>query len=372
MDMTLNSDDSDAAPAHVKRESGNGKRKRDARATEGGRSGADDSEGESEKAANPCSKKRASASRSPPRSSLIESQETTSVKSESGRRLRRTEQTVYFSDVQAQEREISKIKSINKANADKEKVKETVALRKGAQAVVPPSPRSSKRARARSLRQARQRMSPCSPPDDPRLVGIRKGVPMVDLDDILDGAPRRFRFANNADAIKDAVLHSTAWRNKKLDVAPVNILADVPEITIPFAREFDGPLSNYDTHHVLAAKCAVVSGVTQSLPLSLTTGSSEEVRLPHCMVKLCGCALISRICWISTTTGYSSNHDGRTRAVSGGRSVTCDQSRPHSPSSNDHRQLAPASAFVSRTTSAASRERRGSRTLLPSTAGIAS
>lgn len=310
VDMTLNSDDSESA-VHVKRESGNGKRKRDARVSEDGHSnagnsddGSDSGNDESEKsvpADSSRSKRRASSlaspheassqissskrdrtstSRSPARSSSVES-EAAPVKNQSGRRLRRIEQTVYFSDVQAQEREISKIKSINKANADKEKGKETITLRKGAQAVVPPSPRSSKRARARSLRQARQRMSPRSPPDDPRLVGIRKGAPIVDLDDCIEEAPRRFRFANNADAIKDAVLHSTAWRNKKLDVAPANILADVPEITIPFAKEFDGPLSNYDTHHVLAAKCAVVPTIAQSLPLSLTTGSSKEVRLEH-------------------------------------------------------------------------------------------
>lgn len=309
VDMTLNSDDSEAAATHVKLENGNGKRKRDARASEdihsnAGSSGDEGESGndESEKPAtanSSRSKRRASSvaspheassqrsagkrdrtsmSRSPARSSSVES-EAAPMRSESRRRLRRTEQTVYFSDIQAQEREISKIKSINKASAGKEKVKETIALRKGAQAIVPPSPRSSKRARARSLRQARQRMSPCSPPDDPRLVGIRKGVPMVDLDDCIEGAPRRFRFANNADAIKEAVLHSTAWRNKKLDVAPANILADVPEITIPFSREFDGPLSSYDIHHVLAAKCAVVPTVAQSLPLSLTTGSSKEVRL---------------------------------------------------------------------------------------------
>ncbi|KAF1327996.1 Polycomb-like protein, partial [Globisporangium splendens] len=205
--------------------------------------------------------------------------------SRNGRRARKSEPTVNFADVQAQEREMSKIKhaqkqkqqsASNASSANNAASAATTTLRKG---VHSPSPRTSSSSK-RSRRQARLRMSPRSPADDPRL-GIRKGVPMVDLDDLSSSdVLRKQRFANNAEAIKDAVLHSTAWRNKKLDVAPSNILADEPGISTPFAMKFDAPLSAFDPSetHELATKCAVASSaLTRPEPLTLTTGSPAEV-----------------------------------------------------------------------------------------------
>ncbi|TYZ63345.1 hypothetical protein PybrP1_012884 [[Pythium] brassicae (nom. inval.)] len=169
----------------------------------------------------------------------------------SGRRTRQAEAPVSLAQLQAQEREMDRLKARMVAD-EKEKA---AALRKGERKPVPPSPSSSKRARARALRQNRR--SPRSPAAaDPRLAGLRTGVPMVDLDDS-DLPPRSHReFASSADAVKAAVLHSTAWRNVRLETAPRNVLADAPGVALPFAAQFDNPLSDYaDDPRALADKC---------------------------------------------------------------------------------------------------------------------
>lgn len=181
-----------------------------------------------------------------------------------------------LAQLQAQEREMDRLKARMVAD-EKEKA---AALRKGVRTPVPPSPSASKRSRARALRQNRR--SPRSPAAaDPRFAGLRTGVPLVELlDDSSEPhqplAPHAF--ASSADAIKQAVLHSTAWRNVRLEAAPPNVLADAPGLPLPFAAQFDTPLSDYaDDPRVLADKCRVVAAFMQPPPLTLTTGSSKEV-----------------------------------------------------------------------------------------------
>lgn len=190
-----------------------------------------------------------------------------------GRRALRptSEVPVSVAQLQAQEREIALLKARMLAD---EKEKASAGLRKGAR---PPSPASSKRSRARALRHGRR--SPRSPAAaDPRLSGVRIGVPLFDLDDS-DALPENAR--GSADALKGAVLHSTAWRNVHLEAAPANVLPDAPGLALPFAAQFDNPLADYaDDPRALAAKCAVVAAFAQPQPLSLTTGSPKEVQKP--------------------------------------------------------------------------------------------
>uniref|UniRef100_K3X153 SET domain-containing protein n=1 Tax=Globisporangium ultimum (strain ATCC 200006 / CBS 805.95 / DAOM BR144) TaxID=431595 RepID=K3X153_GLOUD len=287
VDMTLDDDTSSGDQLHSNDADGNNdaeggrhtsKRQRLARVVSEGEASESDDESDESTANN--SRKRSSSSRKG--SSKKRSRE---KDSRNGRRVRKSEPMVNFADVQAQEREMSKIKYAQKqkqqsvsnasSSANTASAAATTTLRKGVHSASPRTSSSSKR----SWRQARLRMSPRSPADDPRL-GIRKGAPMVDLDDLSSSdALRKRRFANNAEAIKDAVLHSTAWRNKKLDVAPSNILADEPGISVPFAMNFDAPLSAFDPSetHELATKCAVASSaLTRPKPLMLATGSPAE------------------------------------------------------------------------------------------------
>lgn len=195
----------------------------------------------------------------------------------SKRRARTAEQTISVANLQAQDHEIARLKAIM-ISEGRARDKATLSLRKGVRQPEAPSP---KRSRARTMmHHGSHRRSPRSPAAaDPRLANVRVGVPLVDLDG--DDAAAR-SFGNGADAIRAAVLHSTAWRNVKLDVAPTNVLADAPGVALPFALQYDGPLSSYDEARVLPTKCAVVSTFAQPPALTLTTGAPKEVRPPMC------------------------------------------------------------------------------------------
>ncbi|KAK1938082.1 Histone-lysine N-methyltransferase EZH1 [Phytophthora citrophthora] len=185
---------------------------------------------------------------------------------------RKTESRVLFSDVQAQNREMERI-NYEKSRHHADTAAPT-QLRKGETQESPA--KSSKQKRAEERRSKRQKlrrnMSPRSPDGGPQ--PLRGGVSLVKLDG--DITQRKRRFARDEDAIQDASLHSTAWRNLKFAEAPANLLPDREEITKPYALEFDVPLEEFDDE--LKLKCAVSSEFLKPKPLTMASGTRGEVK----------------------------------------------------------------------------------------------
>ncbi|KAG1708666.1 hypothetical protein DVH05_022295 [Phytophthora capsici] len=187
---------------------------------------------------------------------------------------RKTESRVLFSDVQAQNREMERI------NYEKSRhVPETAPptpLRKGETQESPA--KSSKQKRAEERRSKRQKlrrnMSPRSPDGGPQ--PLRGGVSLVKLDGDITQPQRKRRFVRNEDAIQDASLHSTAWRNLKFAQAPANLLPDREEIAKPYALAFDVPLEEFDEE--LKLKCAVSSEFLKPKPLTMASGTCGEAK----------------------------------------------------------------------------------------------
>ncbi|ETL40690.1 hypothetical protein L916_08189 [Phytophthora nicotianae] len=186
---------------------------------------------------------------------------------------RKTETRVLFSEVMAQEREMERI------NYEKSRTQlsSPTQLRKG-ETVESPA-KSSKKKRAEERRTKRQKlrrnMSPRSPDGGPQLP-LRGGVSLVNLE--ADGAhtQRKRRFARDEDAIQDATLHSTAWRNLKFAEAPVNLLPDRDGILEPFALKFDAPLEGFSDE--LKEKCAMSTEFLTSKPLTMMSGTRGEAK----------------------------------------------------------------------------------------------
>ncbi|KAL4141028.1 hypothetical protein PRNP1_014151 [Phytophthora ramorum] len=175
---------------------------------------------------------------------------------------RKIESRVLFSDVLAQTREIEHYE------------KSRPPLRKGETADSPAQ--RSKQKRAEERRSQRQKMrrnlSPRSPDGGPQLP-LRSGVALVALDEEL---VLKRRFARDEDAIQDASLHSTAWRNIKFDSAPPNLLPTRNDALPPYALQLDAPLDDF--HADLQSKCKVLTHFLRPKPLTLTSGSLAEAR----------------------------------------------------------------------------------------------
>uniref|UniRef100_H3GT17 Uncharacterized protein n=1 Tax=Phytophthora ramorum TaxID=164328 RepID=H3GT17_PHYRM len=174
---------------------------------------------------------------------------------------RKIESRVLFSDVLAQTREI-------------EHYEKSRPLRKGETADSPAQ--RSKQKRAEERRSQRQKMrrnlSPRSPDGGPQLP-LRSGVALVALDEEL---VLKRRFERDEDAIQDASLHSTAWRNIKFDSAPPNLLPTRDDALPPYALQLDAPLDDF--HADLQSKCKVLTHFLRPKPLTLTSGSLAEAR----------------------------------------------------------------------------------------------
>lgn len=163
----------------------------------------------------------------------------------------------------------------------------SIALRKGeSSAAAAAASNSKKRSRAlerrNERRRARQRgISPRSPDGGPRSADPRIGKPLPDLPS--DEEQRQLKRIRNRKAMKDAVLHSTAWRYVRLDTAPHNLLPDRPDIALPFSTELNRPLEEFDPDSELASKCAISMSFGQAPALSLQSATHHEVLLPCCM-----------------------------------------------------------------------------------------
>ncbi|KAF4042516.1 SET domain-containing protein [Phytophthora infestans] len=186
---------------------------------------------------------------------------------------RKTETRVLYSDVMAQEREMERI------NYEKSRHQHSspMQLRKGETVESPAKHLKQKRAEERrSKRQKlRRNMSPRSPDGGPQLA-LRGGVSLVKLEG--DGAQPQCkrRFARDEDAIQDAMLHSTAWRNLKFAEAPLNLLPDREGVSEPFALDFDAPLEDFDVE--LKQKCAVSTAFLKPKPLTMMSGTRGEAK----------------------------------------------------------------------------------------------
>nr|KAE8925580.1 hypothetical protein PF009_g24216 [Phytophthora fragariae] len=178
---------------------------------------------------------------------------------------RKTESRVLFSDVMAQEREMERITHA-KSRAP--------MLRKGETAESPVQ--RSKQKRTEERRSARQKlrrnMSPRSPDGGPQ--PLRTGVALPALDGVDAALQPQRRFARDEDAIQDATLHSTAWRNVRLEAAPANVLPDTEGLLPPYALQLDAPLEAFDAE--LRSKCALSAQFLKPKSLSLTSGSLAE------------------------------------------------------------------------------------------------
>ncbi|KAE8991781.1 hypothetical protein PR001_g21132 [Phytophthora rubi] len=178
---------------------------------------------------------------------------------------RKTESRVLFSDVMAQEREMERITHA-KSRAP--------PLRKGETAESPVQ--RSKQKRAEERRSARQKlrrnMSPRSPDGGPQ--PLRTGVALPALDGVDAALQPKRRFARDEDAIQNATLHSTAWRNVRLEAAPANVLPDTEGLLPPYALQLDAPLEAFDAE--LRSKCALSAQFLKPKSLSLTSGSLAE------------------------------------------------------------------------------------------------
>ncbi|KAG6958918.1 hypothetical protein JG687_00009080 [Phytophthora cactorum] len=186
---------------------------------------------------------------------------------------RKTETRVFYSEVMAQEREMERI------NFEKSRHQQSspTQLRKG-ETVESPAKRS-KQKRAEERRTKRQKlrcnMSPRSPDGGPQLP-LRSGVSLVNLEGDAAQLQRKRRFARDEDAIHDATLHSTAWRNLKFAEAPGNLLPDRDGVSEPFALVFDAPLEEFGDE--LKEKCAVSTEFLKSKPLTMMSGTRGEAK----------------------------------------------------------------------------------------------
>ncbi|KAG6953180.1 hypothetical protein JG688_00012953 [Phytophthora aleatoria] len=186
---------------------------------------------------------------------------------------RKTETRVFYSEVMAQEREMERI------NFEKSRHQQSspTQLRKG-ETVESPAKRS-KQKRAEERRTKRQKlrrnMSPRSPDGGPQLP-LRSGVSLVNLEGDAAQLQHKRRFARDEDAIQDATLHSTAWRNLKFAEAPVNLLPDRDGVSEPFALVFDAPLEEFGDE--LKEKCAVSTEFLKSKPLTMMSGTRGEAK----------------------------------------------------------------------------------------------
>ncbi|KAL3662943.1 hypothetical protein V7S43_011889 [Phytophthora oleae] len=187
---------------------------------------------------------------------------------------RKTESRVLFSDVQAQNREMERINYEQSRQHQPADV--PTQLRKGETQESPA--KSSKQKRAEERRSKRQKlrrnMSPRSPDGGPQ--PLRSGVSLVKLDGDIAQPQRKRRFARDEDAIQDASLHSTAWRNLKFAEAPANLLPDREEITKPYALAFDMLLEEFDDE--LKQKCAVSTEFLKPKPLTMASGTRGEAK----------------------------------------------------------------------------------------------
>ncbi|TMW56892.1 hypothetical protein Poli38472_002817 [Pythium oligandrum] len=132
---------------------------------------------------------------------------------------------------------------------------------------------SKKRSRAeerRNERMARRRgaRSPEGGPSD------RAGLlPTMLLD---GGGPKPRRFVKNEDAVRQVVLHSTAWRHVRLRETagpPSNLLSTV--LNAPYACVLDKRLEDYDPSGTLATQCAIQLPSEIKPPLELLSTASR-------------------------------------------------------------------------------------------------
>jgi hypothetical protein len=205
------------------------------------------------------------------------------VSPERRRTHRKTESRVFFGDVQAQEREMERINYEKRGNhpsaaSTAPATAPGTRLRKGETAESPAQRSKKKRAmERRSQRQKlRRTMSPRSPDGGPQRP-LRGGVSLAQLDGDGDAPkhPKR-RFTRDEDAIQDALLHSTAWRNLKFEAAPDNVLPDRDGMLKPYALSLDAPLEVFD--ELLKEKCPVTSDFLKSKPLMVATVSWGELK----------------------------------------------------------------------------------------------
>ncbi|KAL8002173.1 putative SET domain, tesmin/TSO1-like CXC domain, pre-SET CXC domain-containing protein [Plasmopara halstedii] len=199
---------------------------------------------------------------------------------ESSIALRRThrkiETRVLFSDVMAQEREMERL-NYEKLHHHHSMSPTLTQLRKGE--TVNSSGKSSKHKRAEERRSKRQKLrrilSPHSPDGGPQLP-LRGGVSLVKLEEKYVSSQSDYHTYPRIDAIQDATLHSTAWRNLKFNEAPVNLLPDRDGILEPFALFFDAPLDEFDDR--LKERCALSAEFLKPKPLTMVSGTRGEAK----------------------------------------------------------------------------------------------
>ncbi|CAH0475013.1 unnamed protein product [Peronospora belbahrii] len=186
---------------------------------------------------------------------------------------RKTEGRVFYGEVMAQEREMERIHY----EMSRQHQSAPMQLRKSE--MVESSINRMKQKRAEKRRSARQKfrrnMSPRSPEGGPQLP-VRGGVSLVNLEGEDAPLEHKRRFVRDEDAIQDASLHSTAWRNVKLKDAPKNFLPDREGILQPFACEMNAALDNFNED--FKSKCQVLIGFLKPKSMTMTFGTLEEAR----------------------------------------------------------------------------------------------
>lgn len=182
---------------------------------------------------------------------------------------RKTEGRVLFGEVMAQEREMERLHY----ERSRQHSTSSIELRKGDITIESPTKRlQQKRAeKRRSARQKRRRhLSPQSP-----VGGLPGGVSLIKLDGE-ESLPCKRPVTCEQDALHDASLHSTAWRNVKLKDAPENLLPDRVTVRQPFALTMDTRLDEFDAD--LKQQCCVSMEFLKAKPLTIESGSVGEVR----------------------------------------------------------------------------------------------
>ena len=192
---------------------------------------------------------------------------------------RRTKGRVLFADVMAQEREMERL-SYEKSRYHQ--LTCCAQLRKGDTSGSPA--KRSKQKRAEERRSARQKLRrPLSAPvmDAGGSMSLERGSRVsernVEAYDMVDSGPACLRTDRNGSThgLSDVTLHSTAWRNVKVEAAPVNVLPDRDGLLRPFAWELDVALDEFDAH--VKNACRLSTDFLQPKPLSVMSGTLAEV-----------------------------------------------------------------------------------------------
>uniref|UniRef100_M4BT58 Uncharacterized protein n=1 Tax=Hyaloperonospora arabidopsidis (strain Emoy2) TaxID=559515 RepID=M4BT58_HYAAE len=189
---------------------------------------------------------------------------------------RKTKDRVLFADVMAQEREMERL------NYEKSRYHQLTCcaqLRKGETGGSPAKRSKQKRAEERrSARQKLRRTISAQLSEAVLPMSLERGNKGVQFADDQDGLHlcQREVTSGNKHVLADVTLHSTAWRNVKVETAPVNVLPDRDGVLRPFAWEMDVALDEFD--EVLKSTCRLSTDFLQPKPLTVMSGTLAEAR----------------------------------------------------------------------------------------------